>query len=81
MCVCVCVCVYHIYAYTNIPSTIFYSSTMSEFPKIARSTYYLKTCSKKSIRSNDQSRRFQTVPKQIKKAFNRHPGGFSKISY
>ena len=65
---------------SNVPSITLYSSTMSEFLRIARSTLLLKNIlpitNNLSDRMINQGRFKHMLLKQIKKAFNRHPEVF-----
>ena len=67
---------------SNIPSTIFYSPTMSEFLGIARSTSLLKDflplTKNLSDRMINQVDSKHMLLKQIKKSFNRHLQAFKK---
>lgn len=67
---------------SNIPSIVFYSSTMLEFVRITRSALLLLDSLSVAkhlldpMISQDSSR--QMLLKQIKKLFNRHPEAFQK---
>ena len=65
---------------SNIPSAVFYGSTLSEFLRIARCTLHLEDFIPKAkelyIRMTSQGGNKRKTLKQIKKAFSRHPEAF-----
>lgn len=67
---------------SNIPYVIFYSSTMSEYSRIAKSILYLKDFLPVAKNLLDwmtsQGGSNQLPLKQNKKVFNRHPESFQK---
>ena len=69
---------------SNVPSITLYSSTMSEFLRIAWSTLLLKNIfpieNNLSDRKINQGGFRYMLLKQIKKAFNRHPEAFQSYN-
>ena len=69
---------------SNIPSSIFYGSILSEFLRIARNTLLLEEFVPKSkdlfLRMCKQGGEKKKIIKQIEKAFNRHQQPFSKFN-
>ena len=67
---------------SNIPSTIFYGSIMSEFLRIARCTLNIEDFIPRAkdlyLRMVNQGGRQSTILKQLMKAFNRHSNTFQK---
>ena len=67
---------------SNIPSTVFYGSILSEFLRIARSTLLFEDYYPKAnalyLRMIAQGGEERLIVKQIKKAFNRHGDAFQK---
>jgi len=67
---------------SNIPSFIFYGSLMSEFLRIARTTMnfddYLPRAHNLVQRICNQGGNKNSIAKQLKKAYSRHPSAFAK---
>ena len=68
--------------HSNIPSTVFYGSILSEFLRIARSTLLFEDYYPKAnalyLRMISQRGDARLITRQIKKAFIRHEDAFSK---
>ena len=69
---------------SNIPSSVFYGSILSEFLRIARCTLLFKDFSPKAVelfqRMIKQGGDKKLVVNQIKKAYHRHQEAFCKFN-